>query len=408
MDGDLHEFKISEQGTALLTVYQVKDNYNLTALGREEPGPIWDCYIQEIDMETDEVIFQWSAADHIDVNDTFRGIGDSGVPGGEPFDFFHINSIDKDPWGNYLISSRYTHSIYCVEGRTGSVLWVLGGKRNMFDDLSGGNATNFRFQHHARWADNYEAITLFDNSADSGEESTPRGVRLGIRVANKTVELLNEYRSPTVIPAPSQGSMQDLPGGNVLLGYGYSGAMAEFSRGGRVLCQTHYGPASGFGSGDVQSYRVFKFPWSGYPADGPSLRVARDAAGVWRAFASWNGATEVRRWVLQGAEGPDDAGNEWSVLGGVVKVGFEAGFALRAGHPAFLRVQALGEGMNALGVSKVVNASRIRIVSLIPSPHCVSKPTVRDWVMHRPHYCGPSSTQGGFRSTQYERLGNIC
>ncbi len=142
LDGDLHDFRITEEGTAIFTVYQVVTT-DLNSLGKHLPnGEVWDCLIQEIDLATGELIFQWRALDHYAVTDTYRDIGDDG-PIGRAFDFFHMNSITKDLKGNYLTSSRYMHSITYINGKTGEVIWVLGGKRNMFKDLSKGKATNF-------------------------------------------------------------------------------------------------------------------------------------------------------------------------------------------------------------------------------------------------------------------------
>lgn len=366
LDGDLHDFRFTEQGTALMTVYDVRD-HDLSSLGKAT-GPIWDCLVQEVDIATGHLVFEWRASEHLDVSDTHRAIGGEGEPGGAAFDWFHLNSVDKDPRGNYMVSSRYLHSLTYIHGGTGRVLWVLGGKRNMFADLSGGNATNFAFQHDARWDNDYKEITLFDNS-DVGrlsEKSNPRGMRIKVDQKAMTATLLAEYRNPHRIASESQGSVQTLPGGNVVVGFGFAGAFTEFSRAGTPLCDTHYGPEANFGSGDVQSYRVLKFAWRGYPATDPDLAVARDDALLWRAYASWNGATEVTQWVLQGTD--DEApreGSAWSVVERRLRDGFETDFVLEAGHPRYLRVVGLDYKGNALGTSLPVDAAEADVVSFL-------------------------------------------
>ncbi|POR37738.1 Uncharacterized protein TPAR_02080 [Tolypocladium paradoxum] len=368
LEGDLHDFRITKQGTALMTVYDVRD-HDLSALGKAT-GPIWDCLIQEVDMATGALVFEWRASEHLDVAHTHRDIGGEGEPGAAAFDWFHLNSIDKDPRGNYLVSSRYLHSVTYIHGRSGEVLWVLGGKGNMFRDLSGGNATNFAFQHDARWDNDYAEITLFDNSdvGQLSERSNPRGMRIRVDQEAMTATLLAEYKNPRRIPAESQGSMQTLPGGNVVVGFGFTGAYTEFSRAGTPLCDTHYGPETGFGSGDVQSYRVLKFAWRGFPATDPDLAVARDDARVWRAYASWNGATEVTRWVLQGADDEEPGARGWSVVETRPRDGFETDFVLEAGHPRYLRVVGLDCKGNALGTSLPADAAEADVDYKIDKP----------------------------------------
>ncbi|KAK2608483.1 hypothetical protein QQS21_002945 [Conoideocrella luteorostrata] len=367
LKGDLHEFRFTPEGTALITAYDVRD-IDLSGLGKKI-GPIWDSVFQEIDIETGDLVFEWRASDHVSIADTYRGIGEEGEPNGAPFDWFHINSVEKDAKANYLISSRYLHSIFYINGRTGDILWTLGGKRNQFKDLSGGKATDFAFQHDARWDNNYEEITLFDNSHEGGplESAHPRGVRLYVNQVTMTAELLTEYKNPTHVPAQSQGSMQTLPNGNVLLGYGFSGLFTEFTRSGKILCETHFGPQSRFGTGDVQSYRVLKFNWHSVPETEPHLVISQDDALMWRAYASWNGATEVSDWVLQGMD--DGTAGKWIVLEKKAKSSFETDFILRSDLPEYIRVMALDARGNTLSTSPPRDATKVDIVRFMVPIH---------------------------------------
>ncbi|KAH0599386.1 hypothetical protein MHUMG1_02173 [Metarhizium humberi] len=108
----------------------------------------------------------------------------------------------------------------------------MGGKGNQFKELSGVKATNFAFQHEAPWDNAYKEITLFDHSHDGGtlEIAHPRGIRLRVDQLFMTGKLITEYKNPTHVPAASQGSMQNLPNGNVLVGYGYSGVFRVHAR----------------------------------------------------------------------------------------------------------------------------------------------------------------------------------
>ena len=351
LSGDLHEFVVTENGTALITVYEIVST-DLSELGKSSIGYIWDCLVQEIKIATGELKFQWRASDHYKVSDTFRPIDDDGGDG-RSFDFFHINSIDKDPQGNYLISSRNMHTITYISGATGETIWILGGRGNMFEDLSGGGATNFAYQHDARWSDDYTTITIFDNGRDDdrAERSYTRGLRIKLDQQKMMAELIAEYINPNNIFSVSQGSFQTLENGNSFMGYGNSPAMTEYSYNGTALCDMHFGPQNRFGAGDAMSYRSYKYEWHGWPNTHPDTKILRNDQDDWTFYVSWNGATEVVHWILQGAADSEADDEEWEDLEGMDKVGFETGFEIETSYPGYLRVIGLDNKGEVLGYS---------------------------------------------------------
>lgn len=338
LDADLHDFRITENNTALITIYEIIEadlsRFNSSLVH----GEIWDSIFQEIDIESGEAIFQWRASEHVYWEEAYLDIieqadGDKG----RPWDFYHINTVDKDPSGNYIVSGRYTRSVMYVDGTSGEILWRLGGKNNSFIDLSGGAATTFAGQHDAHWSDSYNAITFFDNRADwfNQIDDKSAGARIAIdtSVSPPTAELVQTYIHPSGILSTSQGSMQTLPNGNVLLGYGFNGVVTEFSPTGTALCDAFFEALTYIGSGDVQSYRAFKNHWTGYPNTPPDL-VLRN--GVF--YVSWLGATEVREWELRSGfagEGEDDG--VWTPFARFDKDGFESHYPLSTNE----RVQRL-------------------------------------------------------------------
>lgn len=58
LEGDLHEFLITEQNTALMTIYE-RMPADMSSVGGPVDGKIWDSLFQELDLETNEVLFQW-------------------------------------------------------------------------------------------------------------------------------------------------------------------------------------------------------------------------------------------------------------------------------------------------------------------------------------------------------------
>lgn len=359
LDADLHDFRITPDNTALITIYEIIE----ADLSRLNPdlvqGEIWDSLFQEIDLETGEAIFQWRASEHVAWEEAYLDINEQadGMKG-RPWDFYHINTVDKDPAGNYLVSGRFTRSIMCVSGTTGEILWRLGGKNNNFTDLSGGAATTFAGQHDTQWADDFTAITFFDNRADwftqIDSKSAGAKITLNTSASPPTAALTQTYLHPALdILSISQGSMQTLPSGNVLLGYGFNGVVTEFSPEGVALCDAFFEASASVGSGDVQTYRAFKNHWTGWPS-APVDLVLRD--GVF--YVSWLGATEVRAWELRTGSGAEAEG-VWTTFAHLPKDGFESHYALQPNQriQRWVRGVALGADGAELGASVSVDVA---------------------------------------------------
>ncbi|GAB1193219.1 hypothetical protein APSETT444_002422 [Aspergillus pseudonomiae] len=300
--GDIHEFQLTDAGTALITIYEIRA-FDLTPLDGPADGWIYDCLFQEVDVETGALLFSWRASDHYNITESFFPLNGKGTANSSDaaYDYFHINSVDKLSDGRYLVSSRYMHTVTCI-GPEGQVLWVLGGRRNMFEDLSaGGLATGFKWQHDAKWVpgDTGDVITVLDNGANDHvmDEEYSRGLVVELDVGKWTAKVRTVYPAPGRFSAHSQGNVQVLQeSGNVFVGWGKAAAYTEFSARGDVLCHTHWGPRMFFALGWVKSYRTYKAGWVGRPGQPPDVAVDRGSGTV---FVSWNGATDVAGWVVQ-------------------------------------------------------------------------------------------------------------
>lgn len=304
---------------------------------------------QELDIETGEVLFEWRASDHFPYEDSYVTPNEANHAG--PWDFFHINMVDKDKEGNYLVSTRYGRCVLYVDGKTGDILWRLGGKKNSFKDLSDGWATTFLGQHDAHWAGGHDAITVFDNKGDwfNKMDTESAGQRIELDLEKMTAELVAEYKHPKHIMTTSQGSYQTLPNGNVLLGFGFVGALTEFSPDGKVLCDAYLQPSKRFGSGDVQSYRNLKFNWTGVPLSTPDIH---HEAGT--LYMSWLGSTKVKNWLIQDC---DEADGIFRSVQNVPKKGFETEFDLGSSKRMrqYVRAIAVDQGGTQLSISAPVD-----------------------------------------------------
>ncbi len=179
---DLHEFQITPQGTGLITVFDAID-CNLASIGGPRDGAVADTLLQEIDLKTGLVMYEWHSLDHVPLQNSYNSAAPTSLS--EPFDYFHINSIDVEQDGDLLVSSRNTWAAYDVDPKTGQVRWELGGRHSSFK-LGPGAAT--AWQHDARQQPN-GAITFFDNGAFPQVHTQSRAIELALNQATMTATL---------------------------------------------------------------------------------------------------------------------------------------------------------------------------------------------------------------------------
>jgi Arylsulfotransferase (ASST) len=339
-DGDHHEFHISPQDTALITIYSPVP-VDLTPFGGLQNGLAWQGIIQELDIETGEVIFEWRSLEHVGFDETYAELMQDGRSG---FDYFHINSIDVDHDDNLLVSARETFAVYKIDRRSGQIIWRLGGKKSDFEMQEG---TRFAFQHDARrLADG--TISIFDNGTTVFHDDLPeaieesRAIVLEVDEDNMKAKLVGEYTHPNKMFADAAGNTQVLPNGNVLVGWGRALATSEFDHDGKMLFDLKL-PA------ENRSYRSFRFPWNAQPDGAPAVDAERTSSEEARVYASWNGATEVESWEVLAGPGQD----RLESLGEVPRDGFETAMLVRTSE-AYVAVKARDSSGRELGITRVV------------------------------------------------------
>jgi hypothetical protein len=279
---DLHEFTITPRGTALITVYQ-RDKQSFVAWGGKRDGRVVDSIVQEIDIKTGLVLFEWHSLGNV-------GLSESGVPapknrGGE-WDYLHINAIAETADGNLLVSGRNTSGIYKISRATGKVLWRLGGTKS---DFKLGPGVRFDWQHSVRELPD-GTLVLYDNSAAPPKRKQSRALQIRLDLNARTATLVHAFAHPRNLLSASQGNVEQLSNGNTFVGFGSQRWFSEFSPSGELLFDGRLAKGN-------DTYRAFRFPWSGRPANTPRT-AARARAGQVSARASWNGATGVARWQL--------------------------------------------------------------------------------------------------------------
>jgi hypothetical protein len=349
---DLHEFLITPQGTALLTAYQPQ-RADLSAVGGPRDGIVLDALVQEVDIASGRVLWEWHALGHIPLSASYSGKPTAGAP----YDYLHINSIAVAPNGNLIISARNTWAVYEIDRRTGAIVWQLGGKSSSFKMGAG---TQFEWQHDASLQPD-GTITLFDNAASPTEESQSRALQIELDTRTHSATLVRAVTHSPALLATSQGNTQLLPDGNVFVGWGAQPELSEYSASGQQIFDARF-------PGVVQSYRAYRFDWSAQPAASPSIAVSKAAASARAgpavesgagnaitAYASWNGATNVAGWQLLAGPSPIHL----SPLTSQASAGFETAItATTTTSELYLAVQALDSSGRVLATSNAVKSPR--------------------------------------------------
>ena len=332
-DGDHHEFLITPEDTALFTIYN-KVPMDLSSAGGPKDGVVLDGIVQEVDVETGEVLFEWHSLEHVALDESYY------EPREEPegsFDYFHINSVDVDGDGHLLVSARRTSTVYKIDRETGEIVWRLGGKKTDFE-MGWGTWTDY--QHDARRHSD-GTVTIFDNGSVN-KDAQSRGIVLELDEEAMSATLVAEYTHPEKVFSDTQGNVQVLPNGNAFVGWGSEPFFSEFSHDGRLLFDASFPP-------ELESYRAFRFPWKGYPQNDPAVTAELGPDDEMTLYASWNGATEVATWEVLVGPSPD----RLKPTGSAPRKGFETAITVHTEEP-YVGVRAKHRSGTVLGVSKAV------------------------------------------------------
>ncbi|HMI31365.1 MAG TPA: aryl-sulfate sulfotransferase [Candidatus Limnocylindrales bacterium] len=241
---DNHDLLLLPNGHAVLMSYdpQIVD---LTSVGGRSNAIVIGLIIQEMDIARN-VVFQWRSWDHFQITDVVSHSLTTAV-----VDYVHGNSIDVDPGGNFILSSRHMNEVTKISRTTGEILWRMGGKNNQFTFVN--DPIPFSHQHDVRRLPDGH-ITIFDN----GNFRLPqfsRAVEYAIDEAQKTATLVWQYRLTPDVFGPAFGSVQRFSNGNTLIGWGATTpALTEVAPDGTVISKLTFDPGTA-------TYRALRFEW---------------------------------------------------------------------------------------------------------------------------------------------------
>lgn len=360
---DQHEFNVVNEGrSAVVTVYEPThfdmSAYNITS----GQGWLLNSWFQEVEIATGNLLFEWDALSHVPVDQTYvlpdstdisgTGLG-AIVPPDNPWDYFHINSIDKFPNGDYLISGRHVSAVYRISAQTGDIIWQLGAPLSTFSMDAG---FNFTFQHDARvLADDASTtiLSIFDNASNQFNFSSrySSGIIVKLDHTKNHASLLKRFIAPNQFISDSQGNCQVLEKANweisnVFCGWGSEAWISEFTPDGKMVQAGH------FAYSGSMSYRSFKFNYTTNPSDAPAAFVyARDMSAQTVYYVSWNGATEVRSWKVYSSTSKT---GPWDVVDAFNKNGFETTFTTPRYHAWSLIEAVDGQGNGIRNTTRAV------------------------------------------------------
>jgi hypothetical protein len=350
MPTDEHEFTILPNGAAVVVAY-APVRWNLAAAGGPRTGIALDCAVQEVDIRTGLVMWEWRSLGHVEVSQSYSPPPTS--PTGY-YDYFHVNSAQLLGDDSFLLSARNTWGVYDVNAHTGAIVWQLGGKASTF---ALGPGVQFAYQHNARLLPNGE-VSVYDDEGAPPVNPPARGEVVKIDTSARTAVLASAFVRKPGLLTTCCGNVQQLSGDRWMVGWGGLPNFTEFDAEGNAIFDAQY-PRGEF------NYRVYRDTWKGQPLTPPSVLVKLAPAPSAcppgakcplqlgpTAYASWNGATEVTSWQLLAGS----SARHMKAISTVPKTGFETEIPA-PGRNTFYAVRALSSTGRVLGTSRIVRAS---------------------------------------------------
>jgi hypothetical protein len=331
-----HDFQLLPNGNQLYLIYDPQTvDMSQIAPGGYPTATVYGLIVQELDASRN-VVFQWRSWDHFEITDTNVSLTDPVI------DYVHGNAVGKDLDGNIVISSRHLDEVTKINRQTGDVIWRWGGKRNQFTFVD--DPRRFSYLHDVRVLPNGH-FTLYDNGNTLVPEYS-RALEYVLDQAAKTATLVWEYRNTPDTFGAGMGNAQRLRNGNTMIGWGTTmPTLTEVTPDGRKAFELTM---------DLQhqSYRAFRFRWTGHPTWPPAL-VSHVEQGRTHLVTSWNGATEVASYRVYGGAAP---GAVTSPIRTLAKTGFETSIDVTAQIDEFcyFRVLPLGPQGEAMIYSNIV------------------------------------------------------
>ncbi|KAJ5388295.1 hypothetical protein N7509_010836 [Penicillium cosmopolitanum] len=348
---DIHEFNVLDTGkSALVTTYTTQE-ISLEEYNRpDEKTQLEVGGFAELDLTTAQVLHEWKSYNQISLAETVHYSPLSRVEEDPGWDYVHINSVDKNSAGDYLLSMRFTNTLYMVSGADGHIMWRLNGRRNGEFDQD----FIFSKQHDAKFLHSegtHHIISLLNNASDEefNDESVSSALVIEIETSTTpmTARAIRRYKRPDEDLTRLRGNAQVLPNKNMFACWSQGGYISEFTEDGELVMSAR------FTSPRFSNYRAYKNEFVGRPTLPPdmvaSVHGTDETNLVTSIWVSWNGATEVATWSFYARKSQFD---NPVFIGNVTKLDFETMFIAR-GYLDWITAEAIDRNGEALGSSNV-------------------------------------------------------
>ncbi|KAJ5902327.1 hypothetical protein N7495_002855 [Penicillium taxi] len=294
---NMHEFKIMPGGLTALTCIYHPVSIDLDDFGRpSEQSWVISGGFAEFNIATNEILLQWNSIEHVALFESNK-LHPWDSPATDPlkgWDYAHVNAVDQNADGDYILSMRFTNTIYFISGDDGRVLWRLGGHTSDFDmDFT------FSKQHDAKFVfsnGTHHQISFLNNASDedSQDESLSSVLYVDLDTEFMTARVAKRINRPDAGLTRLRGSAETLPNGNSFISWSEHGYQSEHAPNGDLLMTAQ------FASDRYSTYRAYKSEFIGRPLTPPV--VVASAYGISSMaistviHVSWNGATDVAGW----------------------------------------------------------------------------------------------------------------
>ena len=347
-DFNMHEFNLVDDGKSALSCVYRTARVNMADFGRPtEESWVMTGGFTETKVDTNEVLVQWNSLDHIALHESnlFHSWDAPAVEGS--WDYVHANAVDKNEAGDYIISMRFTDTIYGVSGADGHVMWRLGGVDSDFDQ-----DFTFSRQHDAKYVSSngpIHVISFMNNAGDErgNQEDVSSALIVQLDTTAMTAHLVTRIARPDGGLTKLRGNVQTLPNGNIFVGWSEWGYHTEHAPNGGHLM------SAWFPSERYSTYRSYKGEFVGRPTAPPdvvaSVYGTSEIDITTIIHVSWNGATDVVGWNFY-AQAYD--GSKPAFIGHADKTDFETMYIVD-GYMDWITVEAVSHDGTSMSTSLV-------------------------------------------------------
>ncbi|KAJ5915457.1 hypothetical protein N7466_011390 [Penicillium verhagenii] len=350
-DFNMHEFNILDGGKTVLACVYRQVEVDLADFGRpNEKSWVVSGGFAEFDIETNEILTQWNSLDHIALHESNMFHAWDGVQGAPGWDYVHANAVDKNAAGDYIISMRFTNTIYGISGLDGNVMWRLGGLESDFvQDFT------FSKQHDVKFVSSngtHHVISFLNNASDErgNDENLSSVLHVELNTETMTAHVIKRFNRPDAGLTRLRGSAEVLPNGNVFIGWSERGYQSEHAPNGDLLMTAR------FSSTRYSTYRAYKSEFTGRPLTPPDVVASvygtsnTDITTIFHV--SWNGATDVAGWNFY-AKAYDRGDSIY--IGHANKTDFETMYIVD-GYMDWVSAEAVDRDGNPMMISRVVRS----------------------------------------------------